>query len=572
MKRRLAAILIVFLCVAQLSVGAASAAKTDKSTFVPASIDTSKINVILNGTEIHFDVNPIILNDRTMVPFRGIMESLGLNVEWIDETKTVIAQNSKAKIVLTIGSTLAYVNDVAYTLDAAPVIIQGRTLVPVRFISESVDMDVQWNSVASVVFINSLDSFETQTYSSGKPSYVGQVDTSNDRCGFGTSYAEDGSIIYVGQWQDNEENGLGTYTWKSKITYQGECKNGEADGYGKMIFPETGNYIGYFVGGKREGIGTFTWDVGDNYIGYWDNDKMNGQGTYTFSDGYAIEGTWDQNAIKVQELSFSHEKLDIEVGDQEKIVAAFKPIIATEQIIWKTSNDRIVQVNGKGNLGTLNALATGTAVITASTSSGKVCTCQVTVKAKTITADTISLNYGDRSMQPGDRLSLSATITPSNVTDKTVSWTTSNAQVATVNSNGVVNAVSNGSAIISATTVNGRTATCYVNVTNPFSDLWSGTWSAYHSNEHGTKNSFYSTFVIDAAGKTFKSGSVSHSFVTTGDYVLSCSYSSGNYDYEYTFTHISDGSAILEINEIHRSDYLEEATTSYYLLERQEAN
>lgn len=301
MKRRIIGSLLVVITLFTLSANArAIDGLSPNAAFVPATIDTSKINVILNGTEVAFDVNPVYTDGRTLVPFRPIMEALDLKVEWVGTTNSVIAKNDTTKITLSIGSTLAYVNSKPYTLDVAPVVSHGCTLVPIRFISESVNMDVQWNSVASVVFINDRDSYKQQTYSNGQVSYIGQVDSENQRCGFGTSYAQDGSKIYTGQWLSDEEFGIGTYTWKNKITYQGECKNGEAWGYGKMTYPDDGYYIGYFEDGKRNGIGTYTWYVGDKYVGSWFNDTMSGEGTYTFADGYTIKGTWDENAIKIQ--------------------------------------------------------------------------------------------------------------------------------------------------------------------------------------------------------------------------------------------------------------------------------
>ena len=87
---------------------------------------------------------PYIENDRTMVPIRVITEKLGANVDWDGaEYKVTITQNGK-KIVLTIGSLVADVNGVATELDAAPVIKNDTTMVPLRFVSENLGYGVEY--------------------------------------------------------------------------------------------------------------------------------------------------------------------------------------------------------------------------------------------------------------------------------------------------------------------------------------------------------------------------------------------------------------------------------------------
>ena len=92
----------------------------------------SDIGVYLDGTRLSFDVPPQITDGRTMVPLRVIFEGMGAEVTWNGTTKTVKAVRGDGTVEMTIGSNKMYVNGVSEEMDAVPVIIQGRTLVPAR--------------------------------------------------------------------------------------------------------------------------------------------------------------------------------------------------------------------------------------------------------------------------------------------------------------------------------------------------------------------------------------------------------------------------------------------------------
>jgi len=112
------------------------------------------ITVTLDGKLIDFDVPPQSVNGRTMVPMRAIFEELGAKVTWIQETKEVIAEKGDKVIKLKVGSADAYINDKLIKLDAAPCSFGGRTLVPVRFIAESMGLIVDWDNENKRVIIN----------------------------------------------------------------------------------------------------------------------------------------------------------------------------------------------------------------------------------------------------------------------------------------------------------------------------------------------------------------------------------------------------------------------------------
>lgn len=102
------------------------------------------IDLVVDGEKLELDVSPQVVEQRTLVPLRAIFEKLGATVEWDQATQTATATKGADEVRITIDSTTAYVNDQAQTLDVPAMAIDGRTLVPVRFVSEALQADVQW--------------------------------------------------------------------------------------------------------------------------------------------------------------------------------------------------------------------------------------------------------------------------------------------------------------------------------------------------------------------------------------------------------------------------------------------
>src|SRR5450830_813791 len=92
--------------------------------------------VVLDGQTISFDVPPVIENNRTLVPLRAIFEALGASVQWDGATQTVTATKSDTEITLIIGGQ-AFKNGQPVSLDVPAKIIESRTMVPLRFVSEA---------------------------------------------------------------------------------------------------------------------------------------------------------------------------------------------------------------------------------------------------------------------------------------------------------------------------------------------------------------------------------------------------------------------------------------------------
>lgn len=111
------------------------------------------VTVFVNGEQVVFDVPPTIINSRTMVPLRAIFEKLGAVVIWDEETRTVTAGRDETTINVTIDSSVMFVNSVPVALDSPAVIIDNRTLVPVRAISEAFGCTVEWMEESREVLI-----------------------------------------------------------------------------------------------------------------------------------------------------------------------------------------------------------------------------------------------------------------------------------------------------------------------------------------------------------------------------------------------------------------------------------
>jgi predicted secreted protein len=134
-----------------------SAAASTESSAVSATTEaqTDKVTVNMNGTDMEFDVEPIIENGRTLVPFRAIFEALDCAVSYkvINGQQYVQAERGSDVVLLTIGDTEMFAGGESITLDVAPKIVNSRTLVPLRAVSESLGCKVEWYNESRTVRI-----------------------------------------------------------------------------------------------------------------------------------------------------------------------------------------------------------------------------------------------------------------------------------------------------------------------------------------------------------------------------------------------------------------------------------
>ncbi len=116
-------------------------------------VGTPPITIEIDGQLLRTDVPPVILDGRTMVPLRDIFEALDTEVDYDAETRAITGTTAQTSIQLTVDSTQATVNGEEVTLDAPATVMDGRTLVPVRFIAESTGQDVGWEARTRTVLI-----------------------------------------------------------------------------------------------------------------------------------------------------------------------------------------------------------------------------------------------------------------------------------------------------------------------------------------------------------------------------------------------------------------------------------
>ena len=125
-----------------------------ETTYIAKIKKPAVIRVMVEGEKVLFDVLPTIKDGRTLVPLRAIFESLGAKVEWNGENQTITATKGETTVELKIGSKEMHVGEETKTLDVGPEIKDGRTLVPARAVAEAFGCTVDWDGEAQMVSIN----------------------------------------------------------------------------------------------------------------------------------------------------------------------------------------------------------------------------------------------------------------------------------------------------------------------------------------------------------------------------------------------------------------------------------
>ncbi len=147
-------ILCMILTVCQAAVFAANADIT-------ITLRIGDPNMTVNGAEKAIDEQgtaPVLINDRTLLPVRAVVEEMGGSVEWVEDTQTVILAYGSDTITLQIDNPTAYLNDEAKALDTAPMIIGDRTMMPIRFIAESFGFNVGWDDATQTATVSNVSS------------------------------------------------------------------------------------------------------------------------------------------------------------------------------------------------------------------------------------------------------------------------------------------------------------------------------------------------------------------------------------------------------------------------------
>ena len=134
--------------------------QTESTTFnINSIVNKSRVKILVyvDGKKVEFDQEPIVINGRTMVPMRAIFEAFGATVSWNNSTQQVIAIKDATELSFIIGEKTMLVNRTnLLNIDVAPVIRNERTLVPLRVISDALGYNVVWNDPNRVVSITTI--------------------------------------------------------------------------------------------------------------------------------------------------------------------------------------------------------------------------------------------------------------------------------------------------------------------------------------------------------------------------------------------------------------------------------
>lgn len=236
MKRKTKSILALFLVFTLLfwTVGAVSAMPSISNIFDNDNILDNIFNhdftlniiphslldpptVQFNGEHLSLDVDPQIDNGTTLVPLRGIIEALGADIEWDDTSKTVTVVKGDDTIELTIGQKTAYKNGDAVDLNVACKLVNGRTMVPLRFISEAIGADVNWDGETRDISI---------TFNSSVDDYIADLkDTLKD-------YFKDAGNVYFGD--DGIDTAINLWGNKNDLVYTVKLDLSNAEDYDNL--------------------------------------------------------------------------------------------------------------------------------------------------------------------------------------------------------------------------------------------------------------------------------------------------------------------------------------------------
>lgn len=124
------------------------------------SFASGEVQLILDGKKIETDVAPIIVEGRTLVPYRALLESMGGTVDWEEKASMATAVLGNKKVQITVNNKTAFVNGIRHELDVPAIIKQGRVLIPVRFVLENLDCKVDWDPKTRSVLIDSPPKFQ----------------------------------------------------------------------------------------------------------------------------------------------------------------------------------------------------------------------------------------------------------------------------------------------------------------------------------------------------------------------------------------------------------------------------
>ncbi len=191
------------------------------------SIRPMHIPIKTNGIVIQTDASPIMVNNRVLVPFRAISQSMGANVHWDEQQKQVIVQKDGKTISIRLQSQVAFINEQTVTLDVPPIVYKGRVFVPIRFISESLGGKVEWTGREVNISFSALVPLSDGAFVNGAPLTTPLMTNGQYR------YVSIKSLVTAldanVEWSEDHES-LTIHTTRGRIVLYENSKEAEVDG------------------------------------------------------------------------------------------------------------------------------------------------------------------------------------------------------------------------------------------------------------------------------------------------------------------------------------------------------
>jgi len=141
-----------------------------------SSVLAADIKIEVNGKQLATDVGPVLEQSRTLVPLRVILEHLGAKVTYTHETKTIVVVKSNTILTLQVNSCDAFQNAQLITLDVPAQVVDGRTLVPLRFVGQALGAEVRWDNHAKTVIVNTREDLNSESPPEGSIETGSQVE------------------------------------------------------------------------------------------------------------------------------------------------------------------------------------------------------------------------------------------------------------------------------------------------------------------------------------------------------------------------------------------------------------
>ena len=228
-----------------------------------AAAVSAPIKVVLDGVELQFDVPPATISDRTMVPMRAIFEALGALVYWDNANSIVTAIRGVDVVKVAIGNDSITINGHPNTMDVAPVVIDGRTLVPARFISEALGCDVRWDERSNTVFITSgRDTLPRATLEKLLVNRAKMIPFRNIAHYNGQVYAAE--FMCMPGWNSVNSNYIGSFAIHNSIMYR-TAGNGTGEEFTELYASTLGGSRETYVG-EVGNWGNNTYIIGDRLV------------------------------------------------------------------------------------------------------------------------------------------------------------------------------------------------------------------------------------------------------------------------------------------------------------------